>query len=122
MEEFIPKNIEDNGGVLGGYFKKRNAIEAGIAVGFIFFLFRFLLPFVPVLFRLIIGIALACVIGFFFLMGINNQPVSIAVLDYINFIKTRCVVSLAKPMPEKTPEVKRKRKIKIRIKKRKRRK
>lgn len=123
MEAFIPKNIEDNGGVLGGFFKMRNTIEAGCVVGFIFLLFRYVLTSFSVLLRLIAGVSIASVLGFLFLAGINNQPISVAILDYVNFIRTRCVVALRKPMPDHfAADNGQKRKIKIKIKKRKRRK
>lgn len=123
MEAYIPKNIDDNGGVLGGFFKKRNTIEAIGVVSFIILLFRFFIVSIPLIIRFISAITLSAVLGMFFLIGINNQPVSITILDYINFMRTRCVVTLKKPMPENTAVVTaQKRKIKIKIKKRRRRK
>ncbi|MEY8369069.1 hypothetical protein AALA24_09895 [Anaerovoracaceae bacterium 42-11] len=117
MHEPIPQNIDQTGGILGGMFKTRNAGEAAIAILMILGIFHFFLFFIPTTIRFVLEITIAGVTGVFFLIGINNQPVSIAILDTINFRKTRCVTVLRKPMPDMSQPAKR-RKFKIKIKKR----
>ncbi len=117
MHEPIPQNIDETGGILGGMFKTRNAIEAISVSLFIIAFFHIFLSFIPFKIRFILEISIIGAAGFFFLVGINNQPVSIAILDTINFSKTGCVTILRKPMPDMTPPT-RKRKFKIKLKKR----
>lgn len=119
MEEFIPRNVEDTGGVFNGMFKTRNVIEAFIGTGTIYVLFHFILVFIPSTLRIILGLTLGAMCAIFFIVGANGQPVSVAVLDSINFRRTRCVVVLRKPRPDRRQtSVKRKRRIKMKLKKR----
>lgn len=116
MVEPIPKNIDDTGGILGGLVETRNAIEAVIAAGVSFFVSRLCFFFLSDAVRPLAALTVALCIGGFFVFGINHQPVSIAVLDYINYRKTRCVVTLHMPMPDLPTKTKHKIKIKIKKK------
>ena len=108
--KYIPRNIEDAGGVFGGLFKTRNTIEAIIYLAVVYVFCNFILFFLPFIAKFTIGIIMGLLGGMVFIVGINGQPVSIALMNFIVFKKTKCVVSLGTPefiVPSNTdPDIK----------------
>lgn len=82
---YIPDNFITKGTILGGTFKVRNAIEAGVIVGGIAY------PVLNIPMNLtvkIVIIAATCIpLGILALIGVNNGPLSQFLLDFFKFKK-----------------------------------
>lgn len=97
---YIPKNLDAAGGLFGGVVDTRRLIEGIIGAFLVFFLYRILGIFIHSenLFYvcLIIGMAIfaAC------LAGGNGEPLSIFLLNFINYERRRIFVTLRPPMPD----------------------
>lgn len=104
---YIPKNLDATGGLFGGAVDTRRLIEGIIGALIAVILYRILSIFFHsenVLYVCaIIGIALfaAC------LAGGNGEPLSIFLLNFINYEKRRIFVTLRPPMPDFEGEKKR---------------
>lgn len=116
MDEPIPRNVETAGKSLWGLFETRNVIEAAIASTFTFLLIKLILGHLGPMIALVGSFIGGALLGLFFLIGINNQPVSIALLDLYNFHISRKKVTLRMPLPEVSSSEKKGRKIKIKLK------
>lgn len=105
----IPPNFIGSSTFLGGLFKVRNVIEAGILAVVIGVPVIFLLPF-GVTAKVIILCLTALPAALFALMGIGGESLSSFLIVFVKYLKNRRVVS------DVAPE-KRKRKVKATRKK-----
>lgn len=101
MRAYIPPNLDDNGGVLGGLVKKRNALEALIYIGFILLLVKILIPVVSPIVLIIAFVVLGIPGTILFLAGIDGQPISRMVIRRIRYKKNKGVFTLRMPIEEK---------------------
>ena len=97
MRAYIPPNLDDNGGTFGGFFKKRNSIEAGVYLALLVVLLKALSYFIDFIFILIIFIVLALPGCIILLMGIDGQPVSRILKYRILYQKKKGVFVLRMP-------------------------
>lgn len=117
----IPKNIDGAGYLFKGFFKIRNTVEAAVAIGIIILIFKlFLSNFLSPLLMLTIGASICVIVGFFFIVGIDNQPISVVFLDLLNYKKTKGILVLRMPAKINMSSEKRRRKVKIKLKKKRR--
>ncbi len=97
----IPENFVDTGTVMGGMFKLRNVIEAGvIAAVFIVPLFKVNLSLTA---KIIIACLTALPLGLLALIGINGESLSTFVLGFFKFLQNKRVIGkggTVKPKPE----------------------
>lgn len=98
-ERYIPPNI-GTGTIFGGMFKLRNVIEAIICIAIIYFISLFTRAFLPRLVELSIRFILWGVIGIAALRGIGGEPLSVYLLNFINYSNTRNYASLRPPQKE----------------------
>lgn len=101
MRAYIPPNLDDNGGVLGGLVKKRNALEALIYIGFILLLVKILIPVVSPIVLIIAFVVLGIPGAILFLAGIDGQPISRMVIRRIKYKKNKGVFTLRMPIEKK---------------------
>jgi len=101
MRAYIPPNLDDNGGVLGGLVKKRNALEAFIYIGFILLLVKILMPILSPIVLIITFVVLGLPGTILFLAGIDGQPISRMVIRRIRYKKNKGVFTLRMPIEEK---------------------
>lgn len=96
---YIPKNINATGGLFGGSVDTRRLIEGLIGAFIAIGLYRLLSPFIHSEMLLyicaILGIALL-VAG---IAGGNGEPLSIFLMNFINYENRRIFVTLRPPMP-----------------------
>lgn len=96
---YIPKNINATGGLFGGSVDTRRLIEGLIGALIAIGLYRLLSPFIHSEMLLyictILGIALL-VAG---IAGGNGEPLSIFLMNFINYENRRIFVTLRPPMP-----------------------
>ena len=102
MRAYIPPNLDDNGGVLGGLVKKRNGLEALIYIGFILLLVKLLSNFLSTIALVIIFMVLGIPGAILFLAGIDGQPISRMVIRRIRYKRNKGVFTLKMPMPDKS--------------------
>lgn len=96
---YIPRNL-GNGTIWDGKIKIRNLAEAA-AVGIIIYLLSKLLQlFLPDLVAIGIRIILWAVFCFIAVVGVNGEPLSIFILNVINYSNTRTYVTLQPPQRE----------------------
>lgn len=98
---YIPPNLNEDGGVFGGMLKMRNLVEAGICGGGAFMLTNLLSKIVPVfsVVIMLVGIVLALIIALIAVMGVRGEPLSIFILNIINYRQTSGYVPIRMPMP-----------------------
>lgn len=85
---YIPENFEDAGGVLGGHFAQRNAIELMVLCGPLAYLeFKFLAFSwkTNIIIMMVTLIPLAALCAF----GINGESLSQMLVSYIRFVRKR---------------------------------
>ncbi len=86
----IPENFVDTGTVMGGMFKLRNVIEAGvIASVFIFPLFKMSISLTA---KIIIACLTALPLGLLALIGVNGESLSTFILGFFKFLKNKRVI------------------------------
>ena len=104
----IPTNIANNGNVLRGYFKKKNAYEFAAIVATGLLISVLLLGFLPIIPRIVVfGVFL--IIGFLALAGVKGQSFIEHTLEVFFFKKKRRVMKYRLPRKDidKTPKRKR---------------
>ena len=103
----VTPNITQNGGVFGGFFRMRNAIEAAFILGFFVWLLG--IKIFPLFMSGKIALFVCCLIGFplagLALFGIRSLSLSEFIMDKISYYTTRCYVTLRMPLPEKSENV-----------------
>ena len=86
----IPENFVDTGTVMGGMFKLRNVIEAGVIAAV------FILPLFKVNLSLTAKIIIACLtalpLGLLALIGINGESLSTFILGFFKFLQNKRVI------------------------------
>ena len=97
---YIPKNLNATGGLFGGSVDTRRLIEGFIGIAIAILIYRGLSIFFhndSVLYvSAIIGIALFAAA----MAGGNGEPLSVFLLNFINYENRRIFVTLRPPMPE----------------------
>ena len=89
-EFFIPTNFEDSGKLMG-IFNMRNVIEAGIlSLPFVFLTFK-LVP-VSLTWKIILSAIFAIPIGGFALIGINDDPLTVFVKNWLRWLRNRKII------------------------------
>lgn len=89
-EFFIPTNFEDSGKLMG-IFNMRNVIEAGIlSLPFVFLTFK-LVP-VSLTWKIILSAVFAIPIGGFALIGINDDPLTVFVKNWWQWLRNRKII------------------------------
>lgn len=107
----IPTNIADNGNVLNGYFKKKNAYEAAFFLFIGAILSVVFLGFLPMIPRLIVfGIFL--ILAFISLAGIKGQSFIEFLLEVVFFKRKKRVMKYRLPRKEIEKTTKRRKKEK----------
>ena len=106
IREYIPPNLAENGGMLGGIIKARNAIETVIVIMLAVFIGKGIGHFAPPLIATAITIVIALIAGAVSLIGINGEPLSIFIFNVINYRKTSGYVPIRLPMPKKKEQKK----------------
>lgn len=96
---YIPRNL-GGGTVWDGRLKSRNAIEAVIIITAIGFATKILELFLPYLVFISIRIILCGIFGLLAAVGINGEPLSVYVLNIINYSNTRTYVTIRPPLRE----------------------
>lgn len=96
---YIPRNL-GGGTIWDGRLKTRNAIEAIIVVTAIGFMTKILELFLPYLVFISIRVILCGLFGLLAATGINGEPLSVYVLNIINYSNTRTYVTLKPPLRE----------------------
>lgn len=91
----IPPNYNDDGNILGGILKKRNAVEAGVYLALIFLLYK--LFFSGNIFVLSLFILLALFGAFIFAIGLGDQSVCTFLGLKIRYKFVKDKVTLMKP-------------------------
>ena len=87
---YIPSNFEDSG-KLGGIFRIRNVVEAGIlALPFVFVIFKTVN--VGLTWKIILSSVFAIPIGGFALIGINDDPLTVFVANWWHFMRNRRIL------------------------------
>ncbi|MCL2840326.1 MAG: ATP-binding protein [Defluviitaleaceae bacterium] len=89
---YIPPNYTDSGGVFGGTFKVRNAIEAAIIVGLLGWLLLNVTTNLGIETRIIILLAVLMPIGFLALVGVIGLSISQFLMAFIRFIFKRKII------------------------------
>lgn len=87
---YIPPNFIDTGTIMGGMFKLRNVIEAGVLAGVI------ILPLFQSSLGLKAKIIIACItalpVGILALVGIDGESLSSFILNWFKFLTNRRVI------------------------------
>lgn len=87
---YIPPNFIDTGTVMGGMFKLRNVIEAGVLAGAIILpLFRSTLGMKA---KIIVACVTALPVGILALVGIDGESLSSFILNWFKFLTNRRVI------------------------------
>lgn len=91
----IPPNFDDNGGLMGGLVKKRNAVEAGVFLALLFLLYKIFFKFN--IFILSIVIIIAVLGAAMLLIGLGDQSFCTVLFNRLKYRKSKTVVTLMKP-------------------------
>lgn len=96
---YIPRNL-GGGTVWDGRIKIRNAIEAIVVCVIVYIITKFLSLFLPYL--AVVSIRVICwfLFGGLAAVGVGGEPVSIYLLDIVNYSNTRTYVTLKPPQRE----------------------
>lgn len=105
MRHVIPKNVSNDGGIMGGAFKKRNAAEAAIYLLLCIFVFKALF-FVPLLPRLIAFGVVALIPSAVMLVGIADQSLVEFLSTMIRYRRRKDIIPylIQVENPEETPD------------------
>ena len=91
MNEFyIPSNFEDSGKLMG-LFGIRNVVEAGVlSLPFVYLTFKLLA--VSFTMKIIVSSIFVVPIGGFALIGINDAPLTVFILNWWTWLKNRKIM------------------------------
>lgn len=87
--EVLPPNIDNDGRIVGGMFRQKNIIEAGIAVFLIFIFQKIFLFAVPSLIKYVIILAIGLPSVLICVIGIGDLSVSEWFMDRKSFKKSK---------------------------------
>ena len=97
---YIPKNLNNTGGLFGGAVDTRRLVEAVISAGIIGMLYKFLSIYIHNEALLYICLVLGIFLGGACLIGGNGEPLSVFLFNFINYENRRIFVTLRPPMPD----------------------
>lgn len=100
-EAYVPPNLSETGSLIGGMFKMRNAVEAGIMLGFTFIVEKIIHLLIPSVYTVVVFLVIGAVLGLVALMGVGGEPLSIFILNCIIYRRVSGYCQLAMPLPKK---------------------
>lgn len=100
MRAVIPPNFDDNGGVLGGLVKKRNAVEAGIFLALFAILFFVSLSNIGSILLSALILVIGVIGTVFLAIGIGDESVSQFIFTTIKYRRSREIATLMMPSNE----------------------
>ena len=92
----IPRNM-GAGTVWGGMFKIRNLIEAAVVIAIVYLLTKVLAMFLPYMPVLALRLILWLLLGLLAVKGVGGEPLSVYLLNILNYSNTRTYVTLQPP-------------------------
>lgn len=95
---FIPINIGDDGGVLGGRFKKRNMIEAVVIGLLLTLIWKIIFYPYDIIVKIVAYIILVIPVVLFAIIGVNNESFLEFLLEYLAYKKKRRKMKFRLPM------------------------
>lgn len=95
---FIPINIGDDGGVLGGRFKKRNMIEAVVIGLLLTLVWKIIFYPYDIIIKIVAYIILVIPVVLFAIVGVNNESFLEFLLEYLAYKKKRRKMKFRLPM------------------------
>ena len=95
---FIPINIGDDGGVLGGRFKKRNMIEAVVIGLLLTLVWKIIFYPYDIIVKIVVYIILVIPVVLFAIIGVNNESFLEFLLEYLAYKKKRRKMKFRLPM------------------------
>lgn len=95
---FIPINIGDDGGVLGGRFKKRNMIEAVVIGLLLTLVWKIIFYPYDIIVKIVAYIILVIPVVLFAIIGVNNESFLEFLLEYLAYKKKRRKMKFRLPM------------------------
>lgn len=95
---FIPINIGDDGGVLGGRFKKRNMIEAVVIGLLLTLVWKIIFYPYDIIIKIVAYIILVIPVVLFAIIGVNNESFLEFLLEYLAYKKKRRKMKFRLPM------------------------
>lgn len=95
---FIPINIGDDGGVLGGRFKKRNMIEAVVIGLLLTLVWKVIFYPYDIIVKIVAYIILVIPVVLFAIIGVNNESFLEFLLEYLAYKKKRRKMKFRLPM------------------------
>ena len=95
---FIPINIGDDGGVLGGRFKKRNMIEAVVIGLLLTLVWKIIFYPYDIIVKIVAYIILVIPVVLFAIVGVNNESFLEFLLEYLAYKKKRRKMKFRLPM------------------------
>ena len=98
VQYFIPINIGDDGGVLGGRFKKRNMIEAVIIGLLLTLVWKIICYPYDIIVKVVAYIILVIPVVLFAIVGVNNESLLEFLLEYLAYKKKRRKMKFRLPM------------------------
>lgn len=98
---YIPPNLTESGGALGGIVNRRNLIEFVIFLVFNFFLWFFLSNLISTVLCVTGFLIMALIGGVPIIKGINGEPISVFILTFFTYRKSNKFLEMQMPMPEK---------------------
>lgn len=103
-EAYVPPNLSDTGSLIGGMFKMRNAVEAGIMFGLTFIVEKIVHLLIPSIYTTVVFLIIGALLGLIALMGVGGEPLSIFVLNCIIYRRVSGFCQLRMPLPKKIQE------------------
>lgn len=97
MRAVIPPNFDDNGGVLGGLVRKKNAVEAGVFLAISMILFFLALTRIGSIFLSAVLLMVAICGSAFFAIGIGDESVISFVISAMRYRRKKEVATLMMP-------------------------
>lgn len=95
---FIPINIGDDGGVLGGRFKKRNMIEAVVIGLLLTLVWKIIFYPYDIIIKIVAYIILVIPVVLFAIVGVNNESFLEFLLEYLAYKKKKRKMKFRLPM------------------------
>lgn len=114
---YIPRNL-GAGTIWDGRLVVRNAIEALVVVAVVYVISKVMELFLPYLIVVSIRLILWVLLGLITLHGVNGEPLSVFIMNIINYSNSRTYATLKPPQRELPPEEKTRAKEKKTSKKR----
>lgn len=103
---YIPPNLSDAGGIMGGMLKMRNLIEAGICIGIAVLVGKLVSIVVPSVITMVVFVVIGAIVALVAVVGVQGEPLSILFLNVINYRRVSGYCQIRMPMPMEVEEAK----------------